>query len=364
MPLRAAWAGSALGIDNKAAVIFAYFSVGDDSNPNSSIQSEQFMDQVQELSTDQYNVKSLPAILDAFTNDVDLPPRTVAITFDGADKSILTNAIPALVEEKMPFTIFIPAARIGKAPYMNWDELRSLKRTGLVTFGVHPSDYSRMGSTSEEDIRRQINSSLSMIRKKLDVEPTMIAYPFGEYNSTFEGIAKSMGFKAAFGQNSGVAFAADNRFTLPRFTQTERYGDLARFRMTANALPFPAGDLAPKDPYLDTLSPTIGFTVPEELAGELKSLSCFSSTNEKPVVEIIGTRRVEIRMDKSFSEDRPRINCTLPGPLQTVEQEPRWRWFGTLYTLAPNLLEDAEAKNAAKVTKTSKLIDSADDIRF
>jgi peptidoglycan/xylan/chitin deacetylase (PgdA/CDA1 family) len=363
-PLRAGWAGSSTDIDDKSAVIFAYFSVGDDANPNASVRTEQFMDQVQELSTDLYNVQPLPKIIEDFSEGRVLPARTIAITFDGADQSILDKAVPALLEKKLPFTIFIPAGRIGKAPYMDWDDLRSLKRSGLATFGVHTSDYSRMGSASEEDIRRQINSSLATIRKQLDIQPSFLAYPFGEYNAVFERVAKSMGFKAAFGQNSGVAYAGAGLYSLPRFTQTERYGDLERFRMTANALPLPAMDIAPIDPYLDTLAPTIGFTVPEALASDLKNISCFSSTNEKPVLEIIGKRRVEIRMDKDFSEDRPRINCTLPGPTQNVEEEPRWRWFGTLYTIAPNLLEDAEKINAAKTTKTSQFIDSVDDIRI
>lgn len=357
----AARAVERLEFDSKSAIIFAYFSVGDDSSPNASLRNQQFLEQADELTSGGYHVVPLPTIIDALATGKTLPPRTIAITFDGADRSIMDTAVPALIERDLPFTVFIPAARIGKAPYMDWDDLQSLKKTGLVHFGIHPSDYARMGGASDEDIRRQINNSLSIVRKKLDVRASLLAYPFGEYGSNFQKIAKDMGFKAAFGQNSGVAYAGDNLFALPRFTQTERYGDLERFRMTANALPLPVSDVSPADPFLTTLSPAIGFTVPEQLMGDLKNLSCFSSTNEKPVIEIVGKRRIEIRMDKEFSEDRPRINCTLPAPVG-VDEEPRWRWFGTLYTLNANLLQETDDPDAKNPQRHAA--DSADDIRI
>lgn len=346
-------------LDEKSAVVFAYFSVGDDSNPNASIRAEQFIEQADELASGGYKVLPLPQIIAAFESGKPLPPRAVAITFDGADRSILEKAVPYLVEHELPFTIFIPAGRIGKAPYMDWNDLQTLKKTGLANFGAHPADYSRMASAGQEEIRRQINNSTASIRENLNIEPLLIAYPFGEYSATFEATVKAMGFKAAFGQNSGVASAADDRFALPRFTQTERYGDLERFRMTANALPLPVRDVSPADPYLGTLSPAIGFTVADEIAQDLKNLSCFSSTREKPVIEIVGKRRVEIRMDGDFSEDRPRINCTLPVTV-AGEDEPRWRWFGTLYTIKSDLLEAELRKGAPKEQRHAA--DSVDDI--
>lgn len=345
--------------DQKAAVVFVYFSIGEDSNPNVSLRAEQFEDQINELSGGGYNVRPLSEIIDAFAAGKVLPPRTVAITFDGAEKSIIEKAAPLLIERDLPFTVFVPASRIGKAPYMDWDDLKSLKKTGLVSFGAHPADYGRMAGAKEEDIRRQINNSTSQIRDNLNVAPLLLAYPFGEYSAQFESVVKSMGFKAAFGQNSGVAYAESDLFSLPRFTQTERYGDLERFRMTANALPFPAKDVSPADPHLTSLSPSIGFTVPDDLVPDLKALSCFSSTNEKPLVEIVGKRRVEIRMEKPFSEDRPRINCTLPAG-DADDDEPRWRWFGTLYTFKESLLEDKSDKAVEKIQRHAA--DSIDDI--
>lgn len=330
--------------DSQSAVVFTYFAVGNDDSPSASITGDQFNQQIEELTSGAYHVVPLPKIIDAFETGKPLPPRTIALTFDGADRSILDNAVPLLEEKELPFTVFIPADKVStdKPPYLSWDELRKLKRTKLVTFGLHPSAYAPLDGMTESDIKRQINNSLTAIRKELDVNPTLLAYPYGEYSASIRKIAKDMGFKAAFGQQSGVAWAGDDRYALPRFTLTERYGDMDRFLMTANALPLPASDVSPADPHLSSLSPAIGFTVPDGLSKSLKSMTCFSSSDEKPKLVVMGNR-VELRMEKPFMEERPRINCTMPVA-GTADEDPRWRWFGMLYTAPQDLLDAAAQK--------------------
>lgn len=343
-------AALAADYDDKAAVIFAYFAVGNDDNPSLSIRTEQFTQQINELKSSAYNVAPLEKVIDAFAAGISLPTRTVAITFDGADKSILQDAAPLLIENDLPFTVFIPAERVSsdKPPFMNWDDLRRLKRSGLVTFGLHPSSYSRLADNDEAEIKRQINNSIALIRDELDVNVDLVAYPFGEYDENYKKIVKAMGLKAGFGQQSGVAWAGDDRYALPRFTLTERYGDMDRFLMTANAMPLPAMDVSPSNPHLTSLTPPIGFTVSEEMSKSLKALSCFSSSAEKPELQILGSR-VEIRMDKPFREDRPRINCTLPVAGAPGE-DPRYRWLGMMYTVPQDLLDQA-AVDRAKTEK-------------
>ncbi len=344
--------------DSKAAVVFTYFTIGQDDTPTSSVTVDQFMAQIDELSSGGYVVKPLPEIIEAFIAGKKIGPKTVALTFDGADKSLVDIALPVLEQHEFPFTVFIPSDKIGSGTYMDWDELRRLKRSPLASFGLHPANYSRLSGAPSADIKREINNSISKIRDELDVETDIFAYPFGEYDSAYSKILRNMGFKAAMGQQSGVAYAGQDIYALPRFTLTERYGDLERFQMTANALPLPVRDISPSDTVLKTLTPAIGFTVPEYMAKSLKNLSCFSSSQEKPELEIMNTR-VEIRMQTPFAEERPRINCTLPVAT-TDGSEPRWRWFGALYTVPADLLEEQQAKD--KKTSDRHASDVSDDI--
>lgn len=333
--------------DNRAAVIFAYTGVGLDDNPSISVTNEQFARQIEELTSGAYHVLPLPDIIAKFKKNAVLPDRTIALTFDGADTSVLTAAAPLLIKARLPFTIFVPAERVDKdkQPYLSWDDLRDLKKTGLVTFGLNPSGLGRLVSNDAAEIRRQINNGIVRLREELGISPTLLAYPYGEYDLTYQQIVGSMGFDAAFGQQSGVAWSGDNLFALPRFAQSERYGDQERFVMTANALPLPVKDVSPQDPHLSTLTPVIGFTLPETLAKAGKNLSCFSSSDEKPSVTLLRTR-VEIRMP-GFDDDRPRINCTLPVAGNNGE-DTRWRWFGMMLTVPERLLEKQETQDVQK----------------
>ena len=135
-----------------------------------------------------------------------------------------------------------------------------------------------------------------------------------------------MGFLAAFGQQSGVAYSKSDPFSIPRFTLTETFGDMDRFVMTANALPLPVSDIAPEDSFKTT---SIGFTLSKDISPFIKSLDCFSSTAEKPVIDTINSR-VEIRF-KTPPAQKLRINCTLPVE-QSSGDDTRWRWFGLMLT--------------------------------
>lgn len=330
--------------DDKAAVIFTYMGIGDD---DMAISADKFKEQMDELSEGGYSVTSLETVITAFEENKPLPARTVVITFDGADKSVYETALPILKAKNFPFTVFLPADSISadKPPYLSWDQIEDIG-TNSGTFGIHPASYAGMIGLSDEEIRRQINNSVAEVREKLGVEAKFLAYPFGEYDANAKKIAKDMGFKAAFGQASGVAYSGDDRFALPRFTITERYGDIDRFKMTANALPLPVTDISPADPHLSSLTPAIGFTVNDALKKSLKGLSCFSSVEERPKLEILNAR-VELRLEKPFDDDRPRINCTLPV-VGEKGAEPRWRWLGMLYTVdEPALSPAAQAGSDA-----------------
>ena len=145
----------------------------------------------------------------------------------------------------------------------------------------------------------------------------------------YKKIVQESGFTAAFGLQSGVASESSDFFALPRFTITEKYSDIDRFQMIAEALPFPVLEIQPADSYLtggDT--PIIGFSVPPIMAPGLKSLSCFISGEAQTSIHIVDTR-VELRPSQPLTEDHVRVNCTMPGPLDDDDTQV-WRWYGML----------------------------------
>ncbi len=326
---------SAQRAEQNGAVIFAYQRVGEALYPANNISTGQFADNVRELIEGGYAVRPLPEIIAALRDGTPLPDRTVAITFDGAYRSAYDNAMPVLLANNLPFTVFFAPDQMAEdnPQYIGWGELKRLEKKEQVTLGLHAATYTHLAGASEMEIRRQVNNALAAFRKELKQNPTLFAYPFGEYTRAYRDIIAASGFEAAFGQHSGAAHAEADLLALPRFAMSENYGDARRFRMAAQALPLPAAGITPEDPRISPGSlPDFGFTLPDTLADRIGQLSCFVSEQGKLKINIVGKNRVEMRVDAPFEGERIRFNCTLPGPPPNPGEDQRWRWFGMLLT--------------------------------
>lgn len=339
--------------DRSAAVIFAYHRIGEDLYPATNIRREQFEEHLRELTSGAYHILPLPRIVSALKDNERLPENSVALTFDGVHNSAMEYAIPLLVKKEIPFTLFVPTDHLDShSPrYMNWHEIKKLSRHNFITFGLHPASYTRLMDQPDDEIKRQINKARSRFREETGKEITLFAYPFGEHSAAYKKIVKDMDFTAAFGQQSGVAYAGSDLYALPRFSLTEGHGGTERFRLTARALPLPLSDIVPDDPYLKNAMPDIGFTFDETLAGKIDKLSCFVSGQPLPAIERVGARRVELRLARPVEDERTRINCTLP--VTTDEDDTvRWRWFGMLLTLPQSMMTSPEPdEDAEEITE-------------
>lgn len=317
---------------DNSAVVFAYHRVDEPEYPSSNIDFEQFAAHIKELKSGGYYTASLDEIVDALKTGKQLPDRTVAITFEGGHRSIMQKAVPLLLKEKIPFTVFLPIDHVDwkSDRYVNWSDIRSLSREDFVSFGLHPASYSHMLDMSEEEIRAQLNRSIARFKDRMGYTADYFAYPFGELNNSIKKIVSEYGFIAAFGQQSGVIYEGSDFYMLPRFAMTEEYGGIDRFQLTANALPLPIKDFMPNDPLIKENPPAIGFTLTEDLK-HIEDLTCFASGIGKTKIQRIG-KRIEIRLNDSFSTERARINCTLPADFNENGVQ-RWRWFGMLFSL-------------------------------
>lgn len=331
----------ALEADKSAARIMVYFTVGRDEAPATNVTLEQFQAHMAELASGDYSVLSLNKIIESYKNGAVLPANAVAITFDGGDKSILETAAPILEKHGFPYTVFIASERADSNDprHLTWRDIKTLQKSRLITLGIHPQNYHDYTGQSVKTIRTQVNNATTRFREETGINPQFFSYPFGTFDDTYYKIIADYGFEAAFGQQSGVAYANDDRFALPRFTMTENFAHVDRFIMTAGALPLPVHDASPVSPLLTDNTPSIGFTIPDSLSNMIHSLSCFASGQEKPEINVIGERRVELRLRQAIGQTRFRVNCTLP--VKTDETQ-RWRWFGRLFKLSEPALEGQE----------------------
>jgi peptidoglycan/xylan/chitin deacetylase (PgdA/CDA1 family) len=335
-----AFAQSTTPHDQFSGVILSYQRIGEDAFPSTSIRKEQFANHVKELAEGQYNVISLGNLIDSIKEHRPLPPNTIVITFDGGYQSAFDHAIPLLLDNKLPFTIFIATDLTDSkaSKYIDWSLLKKLMKSPLVEIGLHPSSYSHPDLNDRQTLLRTVNKAKARFREETGETPEFFAYSFGEYSKEYKEIIKESGFKAAFGQHSGVVYSQHDLFDLPRFPMTDGYGDIQRFRLVARALPLPVTNIEPSDPKVDVTAPVIGFNIDPALSQEHELISCFISGQPRPKMNILSKTRIELRPQGSFEDDRVRVNCTMPAPGEDSTDEKRWRWFGMLLSVtSPDL---------------------------
>ncbi|MBA3014825.1 MAG: polysaccharide deacetylase family protein [Proteobacteria bacterium] len=103
--------------------------------------------------------------------------------------------------------------------FLNWDEVRSLKDTGLVTFGSHTAGHNILTTIEADEVCRELSlSKEKMIAEKviLAEEPLLFCYPNGNSNSDIAALVASAGYAGAVTTKEGWNGCCVNRFLLNR----------------------------------------------------------------------------------------------------------------------------------------------------
>ncbi len=108
----------------------------------------------------------------------------VVITFDDGTDDFALHALPALVEARLPATLFACTRSIddgspfpwGAAP-TSWEALREATSTGLVTVGSHTHTHVLLDRTPEPVVRDELDRSIDLIGEQLGQAPIHFAHP-------------------------------------------------------------------------------------------------------------------------------------------------------------------------------------------
>jgi peptidoglycan/xylan/chitin deacetylase (PgdA/CDA1 family) len=152
----------------------------------------------------------------------------VAITFDDGYRDNLTNAAHVLRALRLTATCFICTGRMGgvmdpcedsaAGALMTWNEARELAASG-IDIGAHTMTHPHLSQLCEEDQRREIAESASMIAEQFGYNPEAFAYPYGssaDYNAASIRLVREAGFRYAVSNRYGVNPPGSDRWTLRR----------------------------------------------------------------------------------------------------------------------------------------------------
>ena len=127
---------------------------------------------------------------------------------------------------------------VGKPGYMSWREIKEISAYKFVEIGNHSHTHEYLIDYTNEEIKEDLQKSISIFKKELGKNSEFFSYPFGEYSKNLKKIVIDLGFKYAFGQHSGVVDLTKNLHEMPRFPINEKYGEIKRFKTLLKTLPF------------------------------------------------------------------------------------------------------------------------------
>lgn len=313
------------------AVIFSYSRIDEDNAASASISSAVFKQHIEAIKDSGYSVRPIREIIDTIKAGKSLPDRTIGISFDRGFQSSNAGAMELLIENDLPFTVFVSAQNTEKKSpqYLSWDDIRSLKNENGVDIGL-----SSEGAENTKDLtefKRLINNQRMIYRDNMGEEPALFSYASGEITPQHSQVIKQNGFMASFGLQSGVVHTESNFQALPRFIMAGDFGSLERFKTAAVSLPLPVSDFEPDDNTISAENPVIGFTVMDHASALIPRISCFVSGQGEAKIERLGNR-IEVRPQFPLDETKMRINCTAPeNPnVSKNDTEQRWHWLGML----------------------------------
>ena len=307
-----------------------YHRFDENKYPSTNIKSEIFIKHLNEINNSGIKFISFNKFEEIIKSNID--KNYLLLTIDDAFSSFYLNAWPILKEKKIPFILFVSTREIGKHGYMNWEQIKKISESNLVTIGNHSHSHEYLIDWTDNKIKSDLNTSIKIFKKELGYLPKIFSYPFGEYSTSLKKIIADLNFEFAFGQHSGVIDSTKDFLELPRFPINEKYGELKRFKSILKTLPFPYESISPKNRYITENSnpPEIKIKFFENLIN-IKNINCYSNEGNvwrKSDIKFISDHELIILLKEKFKSERGRVNCSL------WEEGGKWRWLGIQYVIA------------------------------
>ena len=306
------------------AVVLVYHHVGTDTPASTSVTPGTFDKHLDYLADHGFRVWPLSRILDRLSAGEPVPPDTVALTFDDAYESVLTEAVPRLRRRGWPFTVFVSTDYIDKdyAGYMTWDQLRKVVTAGGELGNhsrSHPHLVRRQPGEGPAAWRQRVRAEIRGAQERLEAETDgavkLFAYPYGEFNEELESIVADAGFFGVGQQSGPVGHGSDWR-AVPRFPMATDFAGMESFPAKVRSRPLPVTVLAPQDRLVpgDLERPVLRLRLGE---GEFRApaLACYASGQGRMDVTWIDRegRELTVRPRQPIRPGRTRYNCTAPS---------------------------------------------------
>lgn len=195
---------------------YKYYSDGQKVKNYLRVSPSEFEKQLEWLLKEEFAFYTMEHVLDDT-----LPEKSIFLTFDDGYGDNYTYAFEILKKYKIPATIYLIANRfthdwatdmrtgtalqeLNDQMMLSHEQVCEMVGSGLIEFGAHTLDHTRLNQLSEDTAWQQISLSREMIMKQYNIPCTSFAYPFGFFDKQNVEMVKKAGFANACTTEDGV----------------------------------------------------------------------------------------------------------------------------------------------------------------
>lgn len=319
-----------------SGVVLEYHHVSSDTPPSTSVDPATFEKHMDHLADNGFNVWPLSRLVEAVRSGDEVPPKTVALTFDDAYRSVYTEVLPRMRARGWPFTVFVATGPIddGIDAYATWEQLREMEAAG-ATIANHSVSHEHMvrrrAHDSESAWREWLRGEIVDAQERLEAEvrdpAKLFAYPYGEFSPPVQRIVRELGH-VGFGQQSG-AFGPESDFTaLPRFPIATAFASLDSFALKVRSRPLPVASTEPESGVLgpDVARPELRITL-RDGPYRPESVRCYIGGQPAEIERVGDSPAVlSVRPADTIGSGRTKYNCTAPAT-----DSDSWFWYSFVW---------------------------------
>ena len=152
-----------------------------------------------------------------------------AVTFDDAFQCVIQNAVPELIQRRIPATLFVVANLLGATA--NWttfnedhiseeriataEQLMGLPHD-LMTVGSHTMSHPWLPSLSQAEAKTELSASREKLRNLLNRDISVFSFPYGALNEQLITLCREVGYERVFTIQPKLAFASPQEFVVGR----------------------------------------------------------------------------------------------------------------------------------------------------
>ena len=156
-----------------------------------------FRSQLDTLAEDGWTTISPDQYLGHLTGGQPLPTKPVILSFDDAQGTQATEALPQLVQRQMTGVFFAMTVVLDKPHWLSRDDLKRLHGAGM-TVGAHTWDHQRVDRYGDPDWGVQLDQPRELLESVIGAPVEHFAYPFGAWNAAAFAHLTSTGYRTAF----------------------------------------------------------------------------------------------------------------------------------------------------------------------